>query len=58
MQFSDVRSRLKPRMHDRLVSERAQIVAGTPAQFTAFIRSELPKIATILQQAGVKRGTY
>jgi tripartite-type tricarboxylate transporter receptor subunit TctC len=45
-------------MRSRLISEGAQIVAGTPDQFADLIKSEVPKIASILQRAGVKRGGY
>lgn len=45
-------------LRDRLVSEGAQIVAGPPQQFAEFIAAEVPILATVLQQAGLKAGAF
>jgi tripartite-type tricarboxylate transporter receptor subunit TctC len=39
---------------ERIASQGAEIVADTPAEFTAFISAESAKYAKIIQQAGVK----
>ena len=45
-------------MHDRLTGEGAQVVASTPEKFSEFIKMEMPKIAGVLQRAGIKPGNF
>ena len=43
-----------PELHERLLSEGANPVGNTPAQFAAFINSELKRWRKVIQDAGIK----
>ena len=43
-----------PELRDKLVADGLTIVAGTPDQFAAFLKSETAKYARIVQAAGIK----
>ena len=45
-------------MYDRLTGEGAQVVAASPEKFSEFIKVEVPKIAGVLERAGIKRGNF
>jgi tripartite-type tricarboxylate transporter receptor subunit TctC len=47
-----------PPMNDRLTGEGAQVVAASPEKFSEFIKVEVPKIAWVLQRAGIKPGNF
>ena len=47
-----------PPLYDRLTGEGAQVVAATPEKFSEFIKAEVPKIAGVLERAGIKRGNF
>ena len=47
-----------PPMHDRLTGEGAQVVAASSEKFREFIKAEVPKIAEVLQRAGIKPGNF
>jgi tripartite-type tricarboxylate transporter receptor subunit TctC len=56
---SEIASFVKsPAMRERLVGEGAQVIAGTPEAFSAFIKLQVPKIAEILNRAGLKPGDF
>jgi tripartite-type tricarboxylate transporter receptor subunit TctC len=46
----------QPELHDRLTREGAEPVGDTPAQFGAFIRSEIEKWGKVIRAAGIKAG--
>jgi tripartite-type tricarboxylate transporter receptor subunit TctC len=43
---------------DRLTSEAAEIVAGTPQQFTDFLKAEISKWAGVIKRIGLKFESY
>lgn len=43
-----------PEMKDRLTSEGLEVVASTPAEFTAHIKSETEKWANVIKSMGIK----
>ena len=47
-----------PTMYNRLTGEGAQVVALTPQAFGEFITREIPKVADVLQKAGIKLGNF
>lgn len=47
-----------PPLYDRLTGEGAQVVATSPEKFSEFIKVEVPKIAGVLERAGIKRGNF
>ena len=47
-----------PAMYNRLTGEGAQVVALTPQAFGEFITREIPKVADVLQKAGIKLGNF
>ena len=47
-----------PTMYNRLTGEGAQVVASTPQAFGEFITREIPKVADVLQKAGIKLGNF
>ena len=56
---SEIASFVKsPAMRERLVGEGAQVIAGTPEAFSAFIKLQVPRIAEILNGAGLKPGDF
>lgn len=47
-----------PPLYERLSGQGAQIVAGSPEAFAKFIGTEVPKIASVLQRAGIRPGSF
>ena len=47
-----------PALYNRLTGEGAQVVALTPQAFGEFITREIPKVADVLQKAGIKLGNF
>jgi tripartite-type tricarboxylate transporter receptor subunit TctC len=43
-----------PDVRDRLTADSAEIVAGTPAEFSEFLKAELVKWANVVKAAGIK----
>jgi tripartite-type tricarboxylate transporter receptor subunit TctC len=43
-----------PEVNERMLSDGSQVVAGTPAEFSRFIRSETAKWVKVLRAAGVR----
>jgi tripartite-type tricarboxylate transporter receptor subunit TctC len=43
---------------DRLTSEAAEIVAGTPQQFAGFLKAEISKWAAVIKKIGLKFESY
>jgi tripartite-type tricarboxylate transporter receptor subunit TctC len=43
-----------PEVRDRLTADSAEIVAGTPAEFSEFLKAELVKWANVVKAAGIK----
>lgn len=44
----------QPATRERFAAEGAEVVAGTPAQFGAFIKSETAKYAKLIKEAGIR----
>ena len=49
-----VRALKRPEVNDLLLREGAEPVGSTPAQFDAFLKSEIAKYATLIKQSGAK----
>ncbi|MCC6532329.1 MAG: tripartite tricarboxylate transporter substrate binding protein [Burkholderiales bacterium] len=45
-------------LYERLTAEGGQVLAGPPREFASFIATEVPRIAGVLRQAGIKAGSF
>ena len=43
-----------PELRERLAADSAEIVAGSPEEFTAFLKSEIVKWAKVAKAAGIE----
>ena len=44
----------QPEIKDRIAGEGAEVVGSTPAEFTAYIKSEIARWGRVIKQAGLK----
>ena len=43
-----------PEIRDRLTSEGAEPVGNSPAEFTAFLKTDIARWAKVIKQAGIR----
>jgi tripartite-type tricarboxylate transporter receptor subunit TctC len=43
-----------PELKERMVSEGMEIIAGTPDEFSSYIKSETDKWSSVIKTAGIK----